>query len=143
VSHFELVDRTQTLTTCVTSPIMAAQTVLSPEDIPIGMATVSFFQMFGSALAIGLSQTIFNEKLLKQLATNSPDVDVRRLLAAGTAAIRHVASPEQLPGILQSYNVAILDTFYLASALSAVAFLCAIGLPWISTKTKATAPAAV
>ena len=122
---------------------MAAQTVLSPKDIPIGMATVSFFQMFGSALATGLSQTIFNEQLAKQLSTNSPDVDVGRLLAAGTAAIRHVASPAQLPGVLQSYNVAILDTFYLASALSAVSFLCAVCLPWISTKAKATAPAVV
>jgi hypothetical protein len=122
---------------------MAAQTALSPKDIPIGMATVSFFQMFGSALATGLSQTIFNEQLAKQLSTNVPDADVGKLLAAGTSAIRHVTSPAQLPGVLQSYNVAILDPFYLASSLSAVAFVCAVCLPWISTKSKATAPAAV
>src|SRR5206468_526874 len=114
------------------SPLIAVQSVLSPEDTPVGIATVSFFQMFGGALFAGLSQTVFNEQLVKQLMKNVPDVDLGKLLAAGTIAVRQVALPEQLPGVLQSYNVAILDTFYLSAAVAAVSFAFALGLPWIN-----------
>ena len=67
---------------------------------------------------------------------NVPGIDIRALLAAGTIGIDQVASPEQLPGVIQSYNVALTDVFYLAAAASAVAFLVALGLPWISVKQK-------
>lgn len=125
------------------SPLIAVQSVLSPEDTPVGIATVSFFQMFGGALFAGLSQTVFNEQLVKQLMRNVPDIDIGRLLAAGTIAVRQVSSPEQLPGVLQSYNVAILDTFYLSAAVAATSFIFALGLPWISIKGKSLAAAPV
>jgi hypothetical protein len=109
----------------------------------VGIATVSFFQMFGGALFAGLSQTVFNEQLVKQLMKNVPDVDLGKLLAAGTIAVRQVALPEQLPGVLQSYNVAILDTFYLSAAVAATSFVFALGLPWISIKRKSVAAGTV
>ena len=120
----------------ITAPMIAVQSVLSPEDTPIGLSTVTFFQMFGGALFAALSQTVFNEQLLKQLMRNVPDIDIQALLMAGTVGIHKVASLEQLPGVLQSYNVALMDTFYLGAATSAVAFCVALGLPWKSVKGK-------
>jgi hypothetical protein len=114
------------------------QSVLSPSDTPVGIATVSFFQMFGGSLFAALSQTIFNEQLAKELMKNVPDIDLGALLAAGTAGLHQIVKPEQLDGVLQSYNVAILDTFYLAAAVTGISFFFALGLPWISVKRKST-----
>lgn len=126
----------------LTGPLVAVQVVLSPSDTPVGIAIVTFFQMFGGALFVALSQTIFNEQLLKQLAKNVPGIDVAALLDAGTAAIRTVVTPEQLPGILESYNRALLDPFYLAAAITAASVFCAFGLEWVNVKGKKLAAGA-
>lgn len=120
----------------MTAPLVAVQAVLSAEKTPIGISTVTFFQMFGGALFAAVSQTIFNEQVVKQLTKNAPGVDVLKLLAAGTTAVRRIVTPEQLPGVLQSYNVALLAPFYLAAAVTAVAFFCSFGLEWVSVKGK-------
>ncbi|KAF2707863.1 MFS general substrate transporter [Pleomassaria siparia CBS 279.74] len=120
----------------MTVPIVAVQTVLKAADTPVGISTVTFFQMFGGALFSALSQTIFNEQLAKQLTRNVPDVDILRLIAGGTTAIQRNVTPEQLPGVLQSYNTALLSPFYLAAAVSVTAFFCAFGMEWVSVKGK-------
>ncbi|KAF2035937.1 MFS general substrate transporter [Setomelanomma holmii] len=123
----------------ITGPLIAVQSVLSPADTPVGIATVSFFQMFGGSLFAALSQTIFNEQLVKELSKNVPDINVGALLAAGTIGFHKVVQPAQMAGVLQSCNVAILDTFYLAAVVTATSFVFALGLPWISVKSKSVA----
>ncbi|KAJ4350384.1 uncharacterized protein N0V89_009005 [Didymosphaeria variabile] len=126
----------------VTSPLVAIQAVLSAADTPVGIAIVTFFQMFGSAFFVALSQTIFNEQLLKQLAKNAPDANVGALLAAGTARLHLAVTPEQLPGVLLSYNRALLDPFYLGAGISALATFCSLGIQWVNVKGKELAPGA-
>ncbi|KAF2634078.1 MFS general substrate transporter [Massarina eburnea CBS 473.64] len=104
----------------LTGPLLAIQGVLTPAEIPVGIATVTFFQMFGGALFSALSQTIFNTQLLKQLAQNVPDVDIDALLAAGTTAAMALVRPEQAPAILESYNTALLSPFYLGASVTAI-----------------------
>lgn len=120
----------------LTAPLVAIQAVLDAEQTPVGISTITFFQMFGGALGGGISQAIFNERLLKELAVNVPGIDVERLLAAGTTAVSRVVAPDQLPGVLQSYNTAILVPFYLGAAVTGIAFFCTFGLEWVSVKGK-------
>jgi hypothetical protein len=120
----------------LTAPLVSVQAVLSPEKTSVGISTITFFQMFGGALSGGISQTIFNEKLIKELMKNVPGIDVQKLLAAGTIAIHKVVTPEQLPGVLLSYNSAITTTFYLGAAATATAFFVSWGLEWVSVKGK-------
>ncbi|KAK3214810.1 hypothetical protein GRF29_19g1300362 [Pseudopithomyces chartarum] len=120
----------------VTSPLIAIQAVLSAADTPVGIAIVTFFQMFGSAFFVALSQTIFNEQLLKQLAKNAPDANIGALLAAGTARLHLAVTPEQLHGVLLSYNRALLDPFYLGAGISALATFFALGIQWVNVKGK-------
>ncbi|KAF2732905.1 MFS general substrate transporter, partial [Polyplosphaeria fusca] len=120
----------------MTTPLTSVQAVLNDEQTPVGISTVTFFQMFGGAFMVGISQTIFNEQLVKQLTKNVPNIDIPTLLAAGTVGVRKVIDPEQLAGILESYNTAILDPFYLAAAVTAMTFFTAFGLQWVSVKGK-------
>lgn len=117
-------------------PLIAVQSTLSPQDMAVGIATVVFFQLFGGSLFAVVSQTIFNKQFVKALMGHAPNVDLQALLAAGTVGFHKVVKPEQLGGVVLAYNDAILDTFYLGVAITAVAFLFALGLPWISVKGK-------
>ena len=120
----------------IAAPLVAVQAVLSAEDTPVGISTVSFFQMFGGAFFSAISQTIFNEQLVKQLIKHAPGVDVLKLIVGGTTAVRRNTPPEQLAGVLLAYNNALLAPFYLGAAIAATAFLCAWGLEWVNVKGK-------
>lgn len=122
--------------TVVVGPLIAVQSTLSPRDMAVGIATVVFFQLFGGSLFAVVSQTIFNKQFVKALMEYGPDVDLQALLAAGTVGFHKVIKPEQTAGVVLAYNDAILDTFYLGVAITAIAFLFALGLPWISVKGK-------
>lgn len=124
----------------VSSPLVAIQAVLSAKDTPVGIAIVTFHQMFGSAFFVALSQTVFNEQLLKQLAKNVPEANVGALLAAGTARLREAVPPEQLHGVLISYNRALLDPFYVGAGISALATFCSLGIQWVNVKGKELSP---
>lgn len=127
----------------LTGPLVAVQSVLSPNDTPVGIATVSFFQMFGGALFAGVSQVIFNEQLVKEIMRNVPGIDLAALLSAGTIGFRKVITAEQVAGVVLSYNTAILKTFYLGAAVTAISIVFALGLPWISVKNKRLGTGAV
>lgn len=123
----------------VVGPLIAVQSTLSPRDMPVGLATVVFFQLFGGSVFAVVSQTIFNKQFVKALMEYAPNVDLQALLAAGTVGFHKVIQPDQTAGVVLAYNDAILDTYYLGVAITAIAFLFAIGLPWISVKDKKAA----
>ena len=50
------------------------------------------------------------------------------LLNAGTAAVRSLVTPEQLPAVLASYNKAITATFYVAAGASAASVITSLGI---------------
>lgn len=120
--------------TVVVGPLIAVQSTLSPRDMPVGLATVVFFQLFGGSVFAVVSQTIFNKQFVKALMEYAPNVDLQALLAAGTVGFHKVIQPDQTAGVVLAYNDAILDTYYLGVAITAIAFLFALGLPWISVK---------
>ncbi len=117
-------------------PVVALQTVLTPAQAPVGMAIAAFAQFFGSAIFVGIAQAIFTNVLVSQLAVEAPGVDVQALLLAGSGAVRHIVSPEDLPAVLEAFNKAIVSTFYLSAAACAAAVLVSLGLPWINLKAK-------
>ncbi|KAH7087000.1 hypothetical protein FB567DRAFT_526718 [Paraphoma chrysanthemicola] len=118
---------------------MAVQSVLSPTKTPMDIATVSLFQMFGGSLLAALSQTIPNEQLVKELTRNVPNIDIRAILAAGAIGSPKLIGPAQLTSVMKSYNFAIVDTFYLAGAVTTMSFIVALGLLWISMEGNAVA----
>ena len=77
------------------------------------MATsqVFFFQYLGGTIFLALAETIFTSSLRSALHHDAPGVDAQRVIDAGAAAVRSVVTKADLPGVLQAYNHAIVDTF--------------------------------
>ncbi|CAI7581359.1 unnamed protein product [Penicillium crustosum] len=118
-------------------PYVATQTVLRPEDIPVGTSLLQCFQFFGASVNLAIAEAIFDNKLNSRLASWGFDTyDVRKIISAGSAEARRVVSSPDLPRVLDSYNHAITTTFYVATSVAAVAFLLSLGIRWRSVKPK-------
>ncbi|KAJ5213313.1 hypothetical protein N7449_000482 [Penicillium cf. viridicatum] len=118
-------------------PYVATQTVLKPEDIPVGTSLLQCFQFFGASVNLAIAEAIFDNKLNSRLASWGFDShEVGKIISAGSAEARSVVSAAHLPGVLDSYNHAITTTFYVATSVAAVAFLLSLGIRWRSVKPK-------
>ena len=119
--------------------LIAAQTVLHIDDVPVGTSIVMFAQTLGGALFISVGQNIFTNRLLGNLAANVPHLDPSIVLRTGATslkdAITHV-NPNYLPNVLISYNKAIDQTFYVSVAMAALSLFGALGVEWKSVKGK-------
>lgn len=118
-------------------PYVATQTVLKPEDIPVGTSLLQCFQFFGASVNLAIAEAIFENKLVSRLDNwGFEGHEIDNILSAGSADARRVVSAVHLPGVLDAYNYAITSTFYLATSVAAVAFLLSLGIRWRSVKPK-------
>ncbi|KAF3935063.1 hypothetical protein ABW20_dc0107973 [Dactylellina cionopaga] len=119
-------------------PILAVQTVLHIDDIPVGTAIITFFQSLGGALFISVAQNIFTNGLKKGLERYIPEVPAAVFLFSGATEIESVLGklglPERLGDVRRAYMVGLKDTYRLDVALVCFAFLAACFLEWKNIK---------
>lgn len=106
--------------------MVATQRVLSPEQIPLGMSLVAFCQSFGGSMFLTFAQVIFSHSLVDGLKKFAPTVDVQTVIDAGAAGLRDVVQPEELPGVIEAYNLSFTREFYFV----AVAYVAMLGSGW-------------
>lgn len=115
------------------TPIIAAQTVLAPRDIPIGISVMFFGQLLGGAIGVPVGTTILNNRLLKKLAGVS-GFDKSLVTSGGATELIRSLRAELKPTVLQAYNEALQDTFKVGTILTALAFLGVASMEWTSTR---------
>ncbi|KAL8836551.1 MAG: hypothetical protein Q9170_002871 [Blastenia crenularia] len=117
-------------------PLMAAQTVLPLDDVPIGTTIIIFVQTLGGALFISVGQNIFTNRLMKNLIADVPSIDPERVLHIGATNLRKGLDPNTIAGVLTAYNSAITQTFYVSLAMAAFSILGSAFIEWRSVKGK-------
>ncbi|KAJ7764880.1 DHA14-like major facilitator [Mycena metata] len=117
-------------------PIMAAQTVLSLQDIPTGTSLIMFAQTLGGALFVSVGQNIFTNKLASGLASNVPGVDPSIVLNAGATSLRDSIDPQYLSAVISVYNDALVNAFYVSVAMACLSLAGALTMEWKSVKGK-------
>lgn len=119
-------------------PLVAVQTVLPMEDIPIGTVSTMFFQSLGGALFIAVAQSVFQNGLINGLKKNAPELDPKLMVNTGATAIRDVLKrigrEDQLRQVTIAYASGLKDTYRVVVAVAAVAFLMACLFEWKSVK---------
>jgi hypothetical protein len=108
--------------------------LLPESDLPTATSVAVFFQFFGGAIFLAISESIFGSQLLSALHHYAPTIDAELVVHAGAAGLRKVVAEADLPSAMLAYNHAITKTFYLTAAGSAAAFLSAFGFEWRSVK---------
>lgn len=117
--------------------VIAVQTVLTLEQIPIGIAAIISMQSLGGAVFVSVGNNILQNVLDQASAAKSlPGIDIRAVIAAGATQFRSIVPADSLPALLVAYNYALQRVFIAAIPLSGLAFIVALGLEWRSVRNK-------
>jgi hypothetical protein len=120
----------------IQAPQVAAQTILSQQDTPMGIAVVQFMQGLGPAIFVSAAQTLFTARLTSDLGKFAPSLNSTALEMMGLADLKQHIGAEHLQGVLLGYDKAVTQTFYLPAALTCLSFLGTLGMEWRSVKKK-------
>lgn len=114
-------------------PSLACQSTLDKKDVPTGASLVFFMQTLGGAVFTSVGSNVFNNKLAEALS-GVAGLDAAAIVKIGATELRLLVKPSQLPAVLQAYNRAIVDCFYVGLAISCVAIFGAVCMPFASVK---------
>ena len=117
--------------------LIAVQTVLRLDQVPIGVAAIVCFQSLGGAIFVSVGNSILQNELLKSAATAQlPGIDIHAVIAGGVTEFRSFVPKDALPALLVAYNQALQKVFIVAIPLSGLAFVASLGLEWRSVREK-------
>ncbi|KAF2686071.1 MFS general substrate transporter [Lentithecium fluviatile CBS 122367] len=112
-------------------PNMATQNVLPLADIPAGLATIILAQNFGPAVMLSAGNNILNQKLVAYIGDlGIAGIDPMVVLQAGATGFRGVVPEGELGRMLEAYNHALRQTFYLTLAMSCAAVVGGVCIEW-------------
>ncbi len=117
-------------------PLIAVQTVLGIDDVPIGTSVIAFMQTLGGALFVSVGNSVFNNKLIEELTKRLPSVNPQDVISVGSTNLQKVLPADILPQVILSYNNALTTSFIVATALAAVSIFGAAFIEWKSVKGK-------
>ncbi|KAM0424571.1 hypothetical protein ACHAPT_010290 [Fusarium lateritium] len=116
-------------------PQVAAQIVLPPRDIPMGISVSMLFQGLGGAVLISATNNVLNEKLLHYINELAiPGVSGMQVIDAGATGFRGVIPVEHIGQIVDAYNWALRKAFQIALIMACLSALPAVLLEWKSVK---------
>ncbi|EPQ52861.1 MFS general substrate transporter [Gloeophyllum trabeum ATCC 11539] len=112
---------------------VASQTVLSAADVEVGTAIVVFSQTLGGCLFVSISQSIYQNKFLKNLGS-VPGVDIPAVIAGGMTTFRSTVPENLLPQVIVASSRALRDAMTPSIALACLAFVSSLFIEWKSTR---------
>ncbi|MCJ1397095.1 hypothetical protein MMC11_000287 [Xylographa trunciseda] len=120
----------------IQTPVIAIQTVLRLEDVPVGTSIILFSQTLGGAIFVSVAQNIFTNKLLSGVIATVPTINPGLVLATGATSLQTAVPPKDLPAVLLAYNAALDQVFYISVAMATLSIVGALGMEWKSVKGK-------
>lgn len=119
-------------------PMVAIQTALSIDDIPIGSVSIMFFQSLGGALFIAVGQAVFQNGFIDGLKKYAPELDPKTMVNTGATAIRgylsQIGREDLLENVIEAYVSGLKNSYRVIVAVFAVAFLASCLFEWKSIK---------
>ncbi|TID14748.1 MFS toxin efflux pump [Venturia nashicola] len=116
-------------------PLMAAQVVLTMDDIPTGTTAMIFFQSLGGALFISAAQTIFNQRLISDLKEVIPTgISLDALMRVGVHNMKTLVPASLMPKVLVAFNDALTHIFYIPLVLACISVVGSLAMEWRSVK---------
>lgn len=120
---------------------MALQNAVTPAQIPVGISLLIFFQNFGVAIAIVISNILFAQTLTSTIPRYAPSVTPQAALDAGSgaAAVRALVpagQEEQLAGVLRAYSESLRNVFYFLVGTAVITTVVSFGMGWKDVRKK-------
>jgi hypothetical protein len=114
------------------APNLAAQTVLTKKDIPIGASLMFFSQLLGGTIFVSVAQNMINSQLLHRLSS-VPGFSAENILNSGATSLTNLP-PSIKTTVLIAYNESIRTVFRVGLILVCLTMLGALSMEWLSVK---------
>jgi hypothetical protein len=119
----------------ISMPTKSIQASLPAKDVKTGIAVSLCAQTLAAAIFSSVAQSIFVNKLMSGIKVNFPHVDSTVVLRSGILNLKLTEGINE--GVLpRIYNKALVDLFYLATALIAFSVVGALADEWRSVKVR-------
>ncbi|CAI7581357.1 unnamed protein product [Penicillium glandicola] len=118
-------------------PLLVIQADVPAADVPVATAIVIFMQNLAGSVFSAIAQNVFQNQLAKSVQTLAPSVNPKSILDAGTGDLSDRFPSDVLPSILQAYNTAVTDTFYVGVAAASLSVFGAFIVRWNVSVKKA------
>jgi small-conductance mechanosensitive channel len=106
------------------------QQTMKQEDIPLGIAAVTFFQASGPAIMVSMAQNVFNRRLLARLSAQVPGLTLSKIINTGATKLVTLVTSEQRGIVVDSINYALTRVWYSCTILAALSVLGIAGMDW-------------
>jgi len=93
------------------------------------------------AYFVTAAQSIFANYMLKELASNAPNIDPVQVLSTGASEISHVFHGAELAAVTNAYMAGIKDVFAFSIAGAAFTVVLSLLIPFKKLPDLAAAPA--
>nr|POF07159.1 efflux pump aflt [Quercus suber] len=113
---------------------VAAQTVLSKRDVPMGVSLIFFSQTLGGAIFVSVGQNVWTSSLVQGLVELVPGLDPQQIVNAGATNLKMIVPQADLAQVLLVYNSALRECFVVATCVACLACLGALAMEWKSVK---------
>lgn len=118
------------------TPIVAMQTMMKKEDLPMAIAVGGFGGLIGNAVWIVVSTSLFQSRLSAEISRRDPSINATLLENAGLSQIRNIVGPDRLGDVLLGYDEAVTQTMYLPVALTIATLIGSVFTEWHPLKKK-------
>ncbi|ELQ38029.1 major facilitator superfamily transporter [Pyricularia oryzae Y34] len=115
-------------------PVIAVQTVLDIEDVPMGTSVIVFVQSLGGAIFVSIAESIFVNKLVAYLQTVFPGMDPKLIFTAGATELRKSVPRDLLARVIRGYSDALTRTLLMSAVLAAASVFGSLAIEWRSVK---------
>ena len=119
-------------------PNIAVQTVLSNDQVAIGISLLAFTQFLGGTIFVTVCQSLLQNKLVEGLTAKLPNFDPAAVSGQGATDLRNLVPVEELPLVLDVYNTSLKSIWYVGLGLSCLILLGGLGFELKSVKKQKT-----
>ena len=106
------------------------QQTLPAEDIPLGIASVTFFQASGPAITIAVAQNVFDQRLLTRGPNKIPGLNLSTIIDTGATKLVSIVAPDKQVIVINAINYSLTWVWYSCTILATLSVLGIVGMDW-------------
>ncbi|KAK9780242.1 putative MFS transporter [Seiridium cardinale] len=114
----------------IQTAIMVGQTLSSPDDMSMTMATIIFFQFGAGAYGVSSTNSVLDNILIKKLAQYLPDLNAQDVFNVGATGINSVYGGATLNAVRQAFLDGVRGSLILTCAFLGVSILWTLAPKW-------------
>ena len=118
--------------------MIVPQSILKRDDISLRTSVVMFAETISGTIFLGISENLFENRLVSELRALVPIVDPRVVIANGAVDLREdmskVYDASTVAKILEAYSRSLRPVWIIGVVLGSVSLLGALGTEWVDVK---------